>query len=1205
MDSVCMNEIKGVSLFILKWVFSLFIAGYGQILHLISWAASLPIPTKVLIVIIQHALCIAHMVLQDSIRAWNHGTENCVLVPQTHTDNLTDTDISDPKPRIPGTWPEKSSSDSPKPPSPPDQAVCDPEIPPDEQVARLKAEHKDEFALWRAIYERQLKAKNDEIKRLKSMTMNHLINGKHRNRRLAVNKDLLPEVVQKRLHPYGRSVHTVSASPRQEEFKPQDFIQSRRELTSSIQEIINAYHEFKLLNFLTSLELVMEYREKHTVRPVPEIFNINTGIAQANASTQTSDNSPQVDESTQSSSKAAQVDQSTQTCGNATQSFSPLEISPLTPSPLTTLSFSPLEISPLTNSSLTTSPLKTLSFSPLEISPITTSPLKISHGTSAKGATSANISTSRTRPQVFLTMPTPVLSTMKTNTSSAPITEMVSSLVTSPFSAPVTSPHHASVNLPAEIKPEPKSEDNQNISAYASEVEDLTGGQRKNKDVGSMAPNAAPLKKSVLAVPRINMASLIKMAPIGVPLMQMATDCTFPINEAITSQAPTAVPTKRTNPLIDNDLVQSDEMDWKPDDKAVSNNQRLLPTIPAVPEQAKAFVEDEEMKIDESEDDDTDTEMEGYIFKPVQGIYSPPGTPPPASSATVSHSSDHQMIDAPQIRPSRDVEMKDNDNDPQEAVKNQTAGTGDEKMSDVKLSTPEVSWSPPTWDPTSYGTPSLPPTTPTQPIPYSLDPSPAEPVDDDSSKEPWSPIEELPEDDFIEKALSLPSPRLATPSPSPDRQEQPETTDEDRSAELPDPPVLPPSQAPIQPPAQSSDLPAAAKPKIKIIWKKKTTSPMVTPKRPKPKVEQPYSSPRPQPGNSGAIKVEAPRNWKTSLITPGAQLMVQPMSSLKPVIQHRTNLPTDAPRPLRESQKPTGTTDADSAATAPASDAPGNSADRPPTPSPRPDESPKVAPLATGILATPSVIPGLSYPAPPPPMPPSSAVRSEPPKTPLSTQQIEIVLSSPPKSPSRAPQEIGPDDLAVFEGIDEYRPRPMAKLRRRRLGDDQTRHAQAVEHTRRKQQLQEEENKLRARILARPVAPLVAAVIHTPPPSIRLVADLGMKVGSREIDLELERRLSPLWNLLDARQVAQYGTKSLTQLGLKRWNELIVDRRYSQLGSISRKEYEGLVDKWMDAFVTETLVEHLIVLNDAEAQEEIMKPWFAIVRQAREQAESS
>ncbi|UQC88366.1 uncharacterized protein CLUP02_13889 [Colletotrichum lupini] len=247
-----------------------------------------------------------------------------------------------------------------------------------------------------------------------------------------------------------------------------------------------------------------------------------------------------------------------------------------------------------------------------------------------------------------------------------------------------------------------------------------------------------------------------------------------------------------------------------------------------------------------------------------------------------------------------------------------------------------------------------------------------------------------------------------------------------------------------------------------------------------------------------------------------------------------------------------------------------------------------------------------------------------------STSEAPPSRSSTPESEALSELPSDSDDDQAMSEDEEPAPRKIAPLRRRRLGDEETQRAQAQEHEFHKKKLQEEQKELdekeaKSRLL--PPLPMVPApfVVRTTPlkfnplparnsssepsPASKLspallavapsLAGLVVVIGSPEVEDELKKSLEPLWDLIDSDQLKMYGPKSLTQLAIRRWGELMEHKRYNRGQSIFRSMFDDLIDKWAELVVTETFVAHLIVPNDDESQAEIMDPWLQKIREAR------
>ncbi|KAJ3949299.1 uncharacterized protein N0V96_000414 [Colletotrichum fioriniae] len=249
---------------------------------------------------------------------------------------------------------------------------------------------------------------------------------------------------------------------------------------------------------------------------------------------------------------------------------------------------------------------------------------------------------------------------------------------------------------------------------------------------------------------------------------------------------------------------------------------------------------------------------------------------------------------------------------------------------------------------------------------------------------------------------------------------------------------------------------------------------------------------------------------------------------------------------------------------------------------------------------------------------------------PAPTPQTSTSEAPPSRSPtpeSEASSELpsdSDDDQAMSEDEDFPAPRKILPLRRRRLGDEETQRAQAQEHEFRKKKLQDEQNELdekAAKFRPPPPIPMVPApfVVHVTPlkfnplpapsptpglsPALLAVAPslagLVVVIGSPEVEDELKKTLEPLWDLIDSDQLKMYCAKSLTQLAIRRWGELMEHKRYNRGQSIFRNMFDDLIDRWAALVVKETFVAHLIVPDDSESQAEIMNPWLEKIREAR------
>ncbi|KAJ0322477.1 hypothetical protein COL5a_008707 [Colletotrichum fioriniae] len=249
---------------------------------------------------------------------------------------------------------------------------------------------------------------------------------------------------------------------------------------------------------------------------------------------------------------------------------------------------------------------------------------------------------------------------------------------------------------------------------------------------------------------------------------------------------------------------------------------------------------------------------------------------------------------------------------------------------------------------------------------------------------------------------------------------------------------------------------------------------------------------------------------------------------------------------------------------------------------------------------------------------------------PAPTPQTSTSEAPPSRSPtpeSEASSELpsdSDDDQAMSEDEDFPAPRKILPLRRRRLGDEETQRAQAQEHEFRKKKLQDEQNELdekAAKFRPPPPIPMVPTpfVVHVTPlkfnplpapsptpglsPALLAVAPslagLVVVIGSPEVEDELKKTLEPLWDLIDSDQLKMYCAKSLTQLAIRRWGELMEHKRYNRGQSIFRNMFDDLIDRWAALVVKETFVAHLIVPDDSESQAEIMNPWLEKIREAR------
>ncbi|KXH61490.1 hypothetical protein CSAL01_11204 [Colletotrichum salicis] len=740
----------------------------------------------------------------------------------------------------------------------------------------------------------------------------------------------------------------------------------------------------------------------------------------------------------------------------------------------------------------------------------------------------------------------------------------------------------------------------------------------------------------------------------------------------------------------------------------------LIDNVSAVPDNEMEWTEEGEniSRIDEPESDKEDELMEEDSF--IKDLWysdieddiednSPPLTPSHAPHRTESapeHQPDVDMIEAPQIPHDREVDMDEatNGDDP------------DSKPEEMDEYIEEEELSPPVHRPM-----------------VQVLPAPEAVITDVTvATDSGSKLEKVPEDEQVKKASPpifpaairfSPTPELVevdkvpvTAGPEPELENLPEDDEVERFS----PSVSPAAKANSTPEAVKFDkVPVAAVPKpqgLKQLTKdesnKKYAHLFITPRRLKPALPRPSSSPRPNGDSPGAIVIQAPDNWNSKVkAETGSKLVLLPASSLKASPSPRTNLPLNGPRPRQNSPAPKTTIE-------PETDVPGEPADQPPFPtvthtpepsaqsvkaslppttttepesevpgepedqlaSPTVPQTPEPPVTGSGLLTTPSIIPGLSWSAPPPPMPPvreqqTLVLRDPSPEPeavpesdydsdssveflgideyipppsprkilPLRRRRLALALGpapapsftpeAPPRSPSPESEALSEidevlDDEAMSEDDEFPKPRKVLPLRRRRVGDEQRQRAQAEEHELRKKQLQEEQDKLdkiAARFRPPPSLPNVPdqpmtptsflGVALSPAPAVAsptllavdpsLTALLVVVIGSPEVENELKRTLEPLWDLIDANQIKKYGVKSLTMLAMKKWGELMEDKRYGKGQTILCSMFDDLVEKWADKVVTETFVDHLIVLNDPESQDDIMDPWLEKIREAR------
>ncbi|KXH49193.1 hypothetical protein CSIM01_12140 [Colletotrichum simmondsii] len=751
----------------------------------------------------------------------------------------------------------------------------------------------------------------------------------------------------------------------------------------------------------------------------------------------------------------------------------------------------------------------------------------------------------------------------------------------------------------------------------------------------------------------------------------------------VTSQAPEAAavaviatPVVIPGLPVNNNSDQPDnDMDWETD-----------------PQQISQIAEPESDKEDDKMDEDSPLKLcsqSDFEDGVVSGSDDAPPTPSPAprpNGPQPQQVLDEPMFDAPQIRPNRELEMDEAAVPSVDHPNVESRPAPEAEMTDVPGSASSESklrevpenkereWSSPPVS-LSVTRPSPPPEfVEVEKVPFNVSPEPE-----------LGKSRENAEEERSSSPASLPTQVTSTPDVV--------EVDKVTVAAAPEPQVL--------------------KKPIRIKFVKKAANPLMTPVRPKKKTaaKGPDASSRSDKESPDALVVQAPDNWKsTAKADTGSKLVLLPVSSLKSVSQPRTDLPLDiagsrkpsplpktiiepdisekpeerspspivthAPVPPAQSQKETTTT---TTITEPEYEVPGEPKDS--SPSPTAPQTPEPPVPGTGLLATPSTIPGLSWPAPPPPMPsvtqetlvlrdlspepeeaePESdddsdseveflgideyiperkimplrrrrlALALGPAPTPeASTSEAPPSRSSTPESEALSELPSDSDDDQAMSEDEEPAPRKIAPLRRRRLGDEQTQRAQAQEHEFRKKKLQEEQKELdekAAKFRAPPPFPMVPApfVVRNTPlkfnplpapnsssepsPASKLspallavapsLAGLVVVIGSPEVEDELKKSLEPLWDIIDSDQLKMYGPKSLTQLAIRRWGELMERKRYNKGQSIFKSMFDDLIDKWAELVVTETFVAHLIVPNDDESQAEIMDPWLEKIREAR------
>ncbi|KAG7044835.1 hypothetical protein JMJ77_0004295 [Colletotrichum scovillei] len=1359
-ESAWMGEIVGASGSIWDWISYLLTTGDQAFRAFFNMELAPFTPLNCALVLAVRLLCIAAAKrLEAYSLRWKDDGKDDPLLLRVDVDDVSGVYKIERKPRIPGTWPEV-------PPSPPNQAVRDPQPTPQTEMEALVAKHEEEKCEMWAIYIEAIEQREAENSRLKARV------ARERPRpTLVIDKTKnLPEVIQKRLGGVEGFVHNprpVSKS----DFSLRESIDVRREMISSNQALaasnyalvasneslassnqvlaskIEAYgkvqQDLVSQQFMANFNLIQTYRGKSTMRPVPEFFDVNKSTSQANVPSQTSNAHVDVAEVAQTSSKMIQVTKSTQTSDRTLLSLSPIVVSPMSTAPVMS---SPANVNavkfieptqnwipePVSLSSLVTS-------SPT--SPVPTLQVEPEKTDSAKAELVLTTTKVTAPPASPLPLPSPLAALEKIVAlpdssvfSHSTLDEKESSVHASPnlnlpsktiekMPSPGTSATELDAAAVISIQPQPQPKIAKKLPSLLGELssDNMFLVQAKRlKETPSLGTSPrvgnvfeAKLKDAIVKPTVVPPPSEVPVLPAPIPDVEPAPSTLTPpisqsplaavsvnssakINEVpkteefnepvpVTSKVPKAAavaviatPVVIPGLPVNNNSDQPDSnMDWETDAQAKYQN-------------AEPELEDEDDKMDEDSPLKLCSQSE-FDDGSVSGSDQAPPTPSPAPRPNEPQPQqvlDEPMFDAPQIRPNRELEM------------DEAAVPSVDRPNVEFRHAPE-----------------------------------AEMIDVPGSASSESKLREVPENKEREWSSPPVSPsvtRLSPPpefvevekvsvnvSPQPELKMSREDVEEDRSSSS----VSLPTQATSTPEAVEVDKvtvaaapePQTPKKPIRIKFVKKAANPLMTPVRPKKKTaaKGPDASPRSDANSPDALVVPAPDNWKsTAKADTGSKLVLLPVSSLKSVSQPRTDLPlnmagsrkpsplsktiiepkpdvteqpeerspspivTRAPESPAQSPKETATV---MTTTEPESDVPGEPKDN--SPSPTVPQTPEPPVPGTGLLATPSTIPGLSWPAPPPPMPSVTQqtlvlrdLSPEPEEVenesdddsdseveflgideyiperkimPLRRRRLALALGpapTPEASTSEAPPSRSPtpesealselpsdsdDDQAMSED-EEPAPRKIAPLRRRRLGDEQTQRAQAQEHEFRKKKLQEEQKELdekAAKFQAPPPFPMVPApfVVRTTPlkfnplpapnsssepsPASKLspallavapsLAGLVVVIGSPEVEDELKKSLEPLWDLIDADQLKTYGPKSLTQLAIRRWGELMERKRYNKGQSIFRSMFDDLIDKWAELVVTETFVAHLIVPNDDESQAEIMDPWLEKIREAR------